>query len=202
MPDSVFGPLISGGDVERAALETLKLWTPAYLGWAERLKGLPTRSIPAPRSWVTTDGVERWAEEDPPSVLLVSPGLAGPPDRDGRKGYRAHFSLGLAVVVKRRERPEELAKLYVATLSSILLHKPSLGGLAEGVDWLDERYDVIDRKRQLAAGQAVFSVEVRDVRGVRSGPGAPPSDPYTPYPDPPLVGSTEVVVEAEEDPSP
>ena len=193
MADSIFGPIVTGADVERAALDTLKLWTPEYLAWVERATGREVGSLPRPRSWVASISIDRWPEEQLPSVLLLSTGLAEEPARDGRGVYRAKFALGLAVVVSARDRREtdDLAKLYTAALRAALLHNQTLGGLAEAVEWVDERYDALpgdrQRRRQLAAGQAVFRVEVHDVVAVKAGPSAPRQDPYPPYPDPPLA---------------
>lgn len=202
MPDDVFGNLVTGTDVEAAALSTLKLWAPAYMAWAERSTDRAPGSLPAPRSWVTASGVERWPEEQLPSVLLVSTGLAEPPSLDGSGSYRGTFALGLAVVVAARDRADAdaLAKLYVATLGAILLHKPSLGGLAAGVEWTDEKYDALPgdpaKRRQLAAGQAVYTVDVRDIRSGRgAGPLTPPDDPQAPAPDDPTVTSAELEID-------
>ena len=202
--DEVFGPLVTGADVERAALDTLKLWTPEYLAWVERKTGRTPRSLPAPRSWVTASSAERWVEEQLPSVLLLSTGLAEPPRPDGRGIYTATFALGLAVVVSARdaEAVNELAKLYTATYRKLLLDRSSLGGLADGVEWVDERYDALPgdpkRRRQLASGQVVFRVEVPNVVSAGAGPATPRTDPYpTPYPDAPQVATADVRVQPE-----
>lgn len=202
MSDAIFGPLVTGADVERWALDTLKTYTPDYLAWAERATGRAPRSIAQPRSWVTAADAERWPEEALPCVLLLSPGLADEPTREGRGAYTATFGLGLAVIVQdsTRSKVDELAKLYTAALRTILLQHPSLGGHADAVEWADERYDSVPvegKRRQLAAGQAVFRVAVPNVAAT-GGPRAPSADPYTPQPDPPQVATTEVVVEAKE----
>lgn len=203
MPDTVFGPLVTGADVENAARDTLKAWARDYLAWAERLTGRDPQALPLPRSWITSPDLERWPEDQLPSVLLISPGLAEPPTRDGRGHYRAKFALGIAVVVSARDRAvtDELAKLYVAAFRAAILHHPSLGGFAEAVEWIDEAYDPLPgRARQLAVGQAEFRVEVRDVVAVKAGPSAPRPDPYTPHEDPPSVVTTDVTVRPQEVP--
>jgi len=197
--DAAFGPLVTGAHVERWALATLQEWHREYLAWAERASGLKARALPLPRAWVTSSDFERWPEEQTPCVLLLSTGLASEPTRDGRTRHHAKFSLGLAVVVEARDQAttDELAKLYVATFRTLLLQHQSLGGHAEGVEWVDEQYDVLPARgrRQLAAGQAVFRVDVRNVVTGRTGPQAPRPDPYPPLPDPPTVASTDVEVD-------
>lgn len=207
MPDTVFGPLVTGASVERWAMDTLKLWTPEYLAWIERTTGRVPRSLPVPRSWVHATGADRWAEESLPSVLLVSTGLADPPMREGKGSYRAKYDLGVAVVVSAKDQAQtdELAKLYTTAFRLILLQHPSLGGHAAAVEWVDERYDALpgsDRRRTLSSGSLVFRVEVRDVAASRGGPMVPRDDPYSPYPDGPVVLTTEGDVQPTEEPSP
>lgn len=199
MPDEVFGPLVTGADVGRWALDTLKLWTPEYLAYAERAKGLPARSLPAPKTWVATSGLDKWPEDRLPCVLVLSPGLVDPPSRDGRGRYTADFGLGVAVVVSDRteEDAQNLAQLYVAALRLLLVQKGRLGGHALATDWIDERFDSMppDRgaRRQLACGQAVFRVSVEAVVAKSpTGPTEARPDPYVPYPDRPRVASAEV----------
>jgi hypothetical protein len=200
--EATFGPWLDGTDVERAALETLQLWTPEYLAWAERATGRTARSLPEPRSWVTSSDIERWPEETPPTVLVLSTGLAEPPARDGQGLYRATFDLGVAVVVSARTRreTEALAKVYTAALRNALLQHATLGGFAAGIEWVDEEYGVLSgqNRRQLAGGQATFRVDVRDAVASRSGPIAPRPDPYEPAPDDPTATSVEVEVDPEE----
>jgi hypothetical protein len=203
VPDSVFGPLFSGQEVEAAAKATLDTWAPTYLAWAARAAGRP-KPPPTPR-WYTTRDVESgdWPQAQPPAVLIVSPGLADAPRKHGRnRSYSATFALGFVVIASARDRDttDTLAMLYTAALRVCLIHRASLGGIASGIEWIDERYDVLpDRnRRQLAAGRAEFRVDVDDVVG-GSGPSAPdpPDDPTTPIPDPPRVESAEVEVRAE-----
>lgn len=190
-----FGPFLTGADVERAALATLKLWEPEYLAWAERETGREPRSLPRVRSWVTSTGIDRWPEQQLPSVLLLSTGIADEPARDGRGSYRAKFSLGLAVVVSARDRAatEELARVYAATFRNLLL-KQRLGQdfPCEAMEWAAESWDAIpDPKRQLAAGQLVLRADVRDVSTARAPRLlVPREDPYeSPYPDGPTVAT-------------
>lgn len=194
------GPMVHAAQVEEAARSTLQAWIPTYLASMERQLGLAPRTLPPPRSWVVSTEVDRWPEEALPSVLLLSTGLAEEPARDGQGRYRARFALGVAVVVSASDEKatDELAKIYTAAIRTCLLQQHSLGGLALGVDWEDERYDVLPGRSRgpLAAGQVVLSVDVEDVVAARSGPrGTPPDDPYVEPPSAPEVtGATATVV--------
>ena len=194
-----FGPMVHASKVEAAARDTLKLWTPTYVAEMERQLGLAPRTLPLIRSWITTTDVDQWAEEALPSCLLLSTGLAETPVKDGRGSYRARFALGLALVVPPLTddaATDELAKVYTAVLRTVLLQQRSLGGFAAGVDWEDERYDVLPTaQRSLAAGQVVFTVSVDAVVAARTGPrGTPPEDPYGPPPPAPEVTSATATV--------
>lgn len=177
MSDELFGPLVTGTEVESAARETLQTWMPDYLAWLERKYDRAEGSLIAPRSWVSSGDIDRWPEEQLPTILLLSTGVSEEPDRDGSNIYRAKFAMGLAVVVSARDREgtDELAKLYTAACRAILLHHPSLGGLATAVEWVDERYDMLPsrNRRQLAAGQVVFRVAVSNVAKAKVGPITP-----------------------------
>lgn len=201
--ENIFGPLVTGSQVEAAALNTLKLWAPEYLAWVARETGRDPDSLTLPRSWVTSVDTDRWPEEQLPSVMLISTGLTGEPSRDGKGRYTAHFAIGLAVVVSARDRAttDELAKLYTAALRAILLQHQSLGGLAQAVEWVDERYDALPdgkSRRQLAAGQVVFRVQVSNVISGKTGPRVPRVDPTPDYPDT-LATTVEADVEATEE---
>lgn len=196
MSDRVFGELVTGLDVEEAARSTLALWMPDYLGWLERKYEKATGSLMQPRSWVSSGDVDRWPEEQFPSVLLLNTGLSGEPDKDGSGVYRARFALGIAVIVSARDRrvTDELAKLYIAAIRKILLDHPSLGGFARAVEWVDERYDILPsrNRRQLAAGQVVFRVEVGNVATAKMGPATPSEIPSEPPRDDPTIVETEI----------
>lgn len=205
MSDLVFGPLVIGDEVEDAVVDTLKLWMPEYIPWLERKTGRDPQSLPLPRSYVTAKDFEHWPEEQLPSVLVINTGLADEPVPDGEGKFRAAFAVGLAVIASARDRAEteKLAQLYTAACRAILLAKPSLGGFAQSVHWIDEEYDPLPdpkKRRQLAAGQAVFRVGVEDVSITGQGPAAVRPNPYAPYPDDPTVkdDGASVVIETKE----
>jgi hypothetical protein len=200
MSDAIFGPLITGTDVENAVRDTLKLWAPEYLAWVKRETG---RQLPTPRSWITSPDFDRWPEETPPSVLIMSSGTADKPIVEGDGTVRAKYDLGVAIVTQAKTEgaAAELAKLYTAVFVRILTQHRSLGGFANAVDYDGDDWDRMPdrkRKRQLAVGSAEFVVEVSDVLNVRLGPSVPREDPVPVQPDDPTIVQAKVVVQPEE----
>lgn len=185
---SAIGPIVTGRDVELAALAMLKRWSSTYLAEAERQSGRTVGSLPRIRAWTTAPDFEKWPEDQLPCVLLISPGLAVPPVPEGNGRYRAQFSLGLAAIVSTAKMDETaaLAKLYCAVHRACLLQHQSLEGFAAGVTWLDENYDDLPSidDRSLGAGQAIFAVEVDGISTRWNGPTTPDSEPPDPDTDP------------------
>lgn len=192
---STVGRIVSGRDVELAALATLKAWSSTYLAEAERQTGREVGSLPRVRTWTTSPDFEKWPEDQLPCVLLISPGLVDPPDADGAGKYRARFSLGIANIASTATADEtaDVAKLYCAAHRTCLLQHPSLDGFAAGVTWLDENYDDLpfDDTRSLGAGKAIFAVEVRDISTRYRGPQDPVPD-LEPIPEDPTATSYEI----------
>jgi hypothetical protein len=198
---SAIGKIVTGRDVELAALAVLKKWASTYLGEAEAATGRVRGSLPRPRAWTTATEFEKWPEDQLPAVLLISPGLAAPPRADGNGTYRASFALGIAAIVSTSHMDETaaLAKLYCATLRACLLQHQSLEGFAAGVTWADENYDDLPSidDRSLGAGQAIFVVEVDAISTRWNGPihpSEPPTPDAAPLPDDPTATAVAVEV--------
>lgn len=185
MPASdVFGPIVDGSVVERAAIATLRDYLSQYLAEAERQTGRAACSLPRVRSFSVGAEFAHDVEDQLPAVTLIAPGLAERPEVRGSGSYRARWSLGVAVLVAAggRDATRELAKLYTAAVRTCLVQQRTLGGAVDGVEWIDERYDDAppDATRTLSAGQAVFIVDVEGVLNRRTGPRAPAPDPCLP----------------------
>lgn len=179
MNTDLFGPLVFGDDVERAVIDTLKLWLPGtYLPEvAERAGYAELPDIRSYRVWPEA-APERWAEDQLPVVAIASPGTRGEPRHEGDGEYSASWELAVGVIVSARTEAEtgRLAKVYSAAIRMVLLQHSSLGGVAAGVTWLEESYtepiDAEDR-RSLAAGISGFEVEVRGTVNDTIGPAEP-----------------------------
>lgn len=186
---TLFGLLKTGWDLEQAMILHLggdgkenPGWMTTYLAEVERQKEIKAESLPPVKSWVAANEFRKWPDEQMPVGVVLSPGLAEEPLRDGDGKYRAKWHVGVAVVVKGRKRSEtaETAKLYAAAVRAAVLQHPSLGGFAQGVTWKDESYTDLpmETERTLGSAQLVFEVEVEDVIQSLAGLVEIPEDPY------------------------
>jgi hypothetical protein len=203
MADEIFGPLVTGSDVEQWTLATLQLWMPEYLAWTERRTGRTAHAIAAPAQWAvgaTTDG---WPTGTLPSVLVVSPGLVRWTRHDGARSIRGKYQLGVAVAVSAADRAaaDRLARDYAGALRALMLQNPTLGGHVETLELVQEDYAPLTDAGGLARGTArvTFRVHVRGLASVGGGPKVPRADPYQPYPSSPLVELAELTVDAATD---
>lgn len=184
---TVFGRILHGGQVEDAALATLRAWLPTYLAELERQTGREPGSLPRIRSWSLVSDFSVETEDQLPAGLIVSAGLAEEPERDGERRYAAVWALGVGVITSARDQvtTRRLAMTYAAAIRAVLVQRPALGGLADFVDWIDERYDDVpdDAGRSLAAGRVTFRIGVGDVVTAAAGPSQPDPlpDPLEPY---------------------
>lgn len=194
----IFGKMITGPDVERAAIDTITLWEETYLAEMERQQGLSPHDLPLFRSKTTSNAFQKWTEDQLPGLVAVSPGLQSKPKVEGDGKYRAPFILGFAVVCSAdtRENTHMLAGLYAAVLRAIILQVPDLGGISRGVVWEHEAYDDIsaDKNRSLASAQVMFTVEIADVIHSKAGMRDPMEDPYA-DPTTPVAETVEVTTE-------
>lgn len=185
-PRSIFGRIVSGSDVEDWSIALLERWSSTYLAEVERQHGIRT-PYARPRSYVRTASFDQWPEDQLPRIVMASAGQATPPRKGGDGLFRCWWVMGFGVVVSARYQQEahEMALNYVAAVRTLFVQRPDLDGHANGVVWLDERYDdlVFDDTRSLSSGQAHFTVEVDDVASANAGPTAPdvPSDDPWPY---------------------
>lgn len=184
---TVFGRMVTGAQVEQAALATLRTWIPDYLRELERQVGRIPGALPLPRSWAIADRPDRWPEEQLPAVVLVSPGWTEPPRRNGRGVYSAWWTLSALVYVAgpTRESTNELSKLYAAALRELLVEKSSLGGFADAFELLGESYDEElygEFRRTVGVGYVIARFHVEGVAGGGYGPTNPTPDPVATTP--------------------
>lgn len=209
----VFGQIFLGSQLEQAAIDMLKDWFETYTVELQQQINWTGNDIPPPRSWTTRNHFDRFPEDQLPAIIVVSPGLAGKPVKDGTQRYRTVWDLAIAVICSARDEPstKSLARFYCGVVRAIMVQHRSLGGIASGLEWVDESYDEImdeqDTARVLASGQVSFRIEVDGTVSGRGGPRVPlaPIEPGTdgwtssgrfPLPDPDTQpGSTFPVVE-------
>ncbi len=201
--DAVFGPIIEGSDVRAALKATLQKWMTTYLALLERHGGLDPKSLPVPRSYVTSDGdtLRKQVQDQIPSVVILTPGSGDRrPTRDGSGRYRAGFRAAISVVVSANDQPatQALAERYRKAVELMLIHQGSLNGFAESTDFIGWRTDDLDPEadRTLAAGTNVFEVLVKGIAQHGAGLKEPLEEPYEEA-DLPTITEVDVETEAE-----
>jgi hypothetical protein len=175
---------------------------PTYIREVERQVGREEGDIPPPRLYDTVTEFDTFEEGQLPLCLVVSPGLADRPRRDGEGIYIAPFLVGIGVIcsASTERATQAVAKIYGAAVRACVLQKrlPELGGQ---VAWVDESYDDIPEieQRTLAAAQLIFTVEVDDVVSCIGGPLAPPAPEQQPGELWGTVETVEIDVERKEE---
>jgi len=218
MPDT-FEQILTGSDVEQWVIDMIKKWVETYINEVMYQVGWEGSQIPVPRSYTTRTRVRHFEDDQLPQCVVVSPGLAGRPTKDGNGIYTAPWALGVSVIASAKDEvsTKALARFYAAVTRAILIQHASLDGHVNGLEWRDESYDDIeddaDVSRVLAAGSNYFAVDVPNVVTWGAGPKTvePPTsdtDPWpgeTRWPPPPIdpnpqgqqVGTASVTVKRE-----
>lgn len=195
---AVYGPIVTGNDVEQATISWLRYWLPSYLAELERRTGRTPGALELPFSWSTKNRFDRQPPEQVPAAIVVSPGLAGKPERGGDGTVAAWWRIGVAVVLRGvdAEDANEKAKLYGAAVRTIALQHPALksgdhpDGFASAVELVDEGYDDVPADYlPIGAVAAVdLNVKVADIGDALAGPAVP--DVAVPA-DWPVVGAID-----------
>lgn len=203
MNGTVFGTMIGRRQVEAAVLAHLTNWMPTYIAEVERQNDWDPGHLPAIRNYTTvSSGFEKWTEDQFPTVLTMSTGLASKPKPKGDGKVHAEWAVGIASITEGgggnpSADAKETAGAYFTAIRGLMLQHPSLGDFAEGVTWVDERYDNVpsESERTLATAYGMFSVEVAQAVDRRAGILVPLDNPYA-EPDPwPSVTDTEADVD-------
>ena len=201
---TIFGPIVTGGDVETWAMNLLRKWFSTYLAEVERQHGYSGHDLPRPKGWAIGPTWDKWPEDQLPAVIVSSRGVPVPPAKNGDRGYRARWLLDPGVICSARTQAEThaLAMLYGAAVRALVIQRPSLDGHAEAADWIAESYDDLgyDDTRSLYAVRQTFSVEVLDVTFGNAGPTEPdvPLEPDDTLPWPPWQEVATVAITVEQ----
>jgi hypothetical protein len=198
---NVYGRIITRGDVRDAVTDHLQEWSQAYIGEVAVQRGKGRCDLPQFRSFrFSTEDVDKWPDDQLPACVVVCPGLADTPDRQGDGVHDGEWSVGVGVIVSARdqESTDELVGIYTAAVRAALIQHPSLGGFASGVRWIDE--DTIpslgfDDSRTIAGGRVVLGVKVDAVVDSFGGPKAAPDDPCVDPGNYPVVQATPLTTE-------
>jgi hypothetical protein len=173
----IFERIVAGFQVEGAAISTIKAWMETYLRELELQIGWPAGKIPNPAWYTTRNEFDSFPTDRMPMCVVVSPGLAEQPTKEGDGKYSAWWGLGIGFAAAARDADSShiLATIYGAAARAIMLHHSSLGGFANGVEWIDESYDdlVNEEERTIRACYNIYRVLVWDVTTKGVGPAAP-----------------------------
>lgn len=174
------GRVTSAVKLERAALAKLRALLDTY---AAAVAAQLLTDAPAPvRSYTAAATFDRWAEDQLPACVVVSPGVIGGSIEQRGGFYSASFGLvvGVAAAVASQSATHDAVRLYAAAVRACLLQGPSLDGLVSELTWIGESYDERpeDDRRSLAAGLVSFEARIDDVIDAYAGPlvGADPPD--------------------------
>jgi hypothetical protein len=179
---SAFGPFVSASDVELALLEHVQLWLADYLAEVDRRYDDDVGTLPYPRGWVISADVEKMPEDQTPAIVVASPGLLEPPRSDGAGYYTARWSMTVAVALSARgSLALRLARRYALALRALLVQQQTLDDelVVRRIDWLDERYDVLESidDRTMSVATIELAVEIADVIARDQGPTTPTVTP-------------------------
>jgi hypothetical protein len=181
-----FGPLVVETDVDRAVLDTLRLWMPQYLRQFEAERQLTPGlfSRPKAESYANTIEDDEWLDHRLPAVIVTTASTTGQPQRSGDGLYYAAWQVRVSAVV-RGEMPAQaraIAAVFGGTVRRILVG-PNLPDPVTFCEWggsLIARVDPGDQGRYLAAAINTFTAYTDQI--LQQGAG--PIDPGGPYPDP------------------
>lgn len=210
------GPAISWRDVKAWARVGGQLWLPDYLADSERHHGLipgyATRSTPI--TWTAATTPRKWAQETPPVIAIIAPGLVGdvPPVKQADKTYSTTWGLRYLAVVHGRDEDDTdlLASIFGLALRQMV--NQQAGDWAEQTDytgpdlrvesvvWIDEGYDEIEatRRRTLVAATVTFAIVLRNTATTLGGPDIPSGQDPAPDPGPfPEITTTELDITRE-----
>lgn len=179
---SKFGFSISRKQVCDDVQKTVEAWIKEYLAEYERQQGLKPRTLPVFKDYTQVNEFRNWAQDETPVCVVVSPGLSDKPQKKGDGWYSGKFDIGIAAIVQANNRinTNKLANHYGPVIRQLMLQQSGFGGLINGIDFEDERYNDVPETedRAQASVQVIFSVEVPGMVNDRLGVIEPSDDPY------------------------
>jgi len=207
---SIFGRNLSKKRVEMDVLDYLKEWLPSYISEQEQQEELGRGFYPEIVSWTRTNqDIEKFPEDSLPAVVVVSPGMAEEPKKDGRGIYRVKWTIILGIIFSGNDYESTMdgasditAAARLCMLQGQTLNK-SVGYGYRGVDLIAERFDdspplAGGMNRTVGVGSLLFTVDSANVVSVNAGPTQehPFPDHDTPYPPAEPVDTVNIEVGA------
>jgi hypothetical protein len=169
---TLYGQIITGGQVRAAYQALLQQWLPAYLAEIERQTGL---DLPPPRQYGT--GIPQdTPPEELPGIVIVAPGVNGALERRGG-AYDVPWGVGVGTVVAHTHRDTACAwtEAYNAAIRSCVLQHGSLGGFATETTWEDEECSEVawTTEQSTWMGTLYFTSLIPHVVDISGGPSVP-----------------------------
>jgi hypothetical protein len=198
---SIYGPILTPGDLYDAAKATLLAWMPAHLAEVGKQHGRVRSDLPMIRSWTrSTSRFDAFVEEQLPACVIVIPDIIGQPRQEGDGSWTVEWAVGVGFIISGQDQDNttDLIGLYTAAGRSAILQHRSLGGFAEKTRWIDESYNqrfAFEDSRTIGGGYVGLGVTVRSVVNSAAGPIEPPADPTIDPGEWGDVASTEVTIE-------
>ena len=201
---SIYGPIVTGDDVQQRVTDHIRTWIDAYLAEVASQHGRPRSltddRLPTFASYTKSAyGVDKWPEDQVPACIVVVSGLTGRMEPHGDGTVSAEWSVGAGAICSAMDidSTTEVTQLYTAALRVLMLQQSSIGGFASATRWIDERYDPLsfDKSRTMAAGIVNLGVMVSSVLNSRLGPKDPPVNPLTDPGELGEVATADVVIE-------
>jgi hypothetical protein len=182
---SIIGNIISPDVVQDTVIAHLKLWLPTYLCEIDEQRGLARGLTSWPKSWQVVPSFDNTLDGQIPAMLVICPGTAKPPIKEGSGSYRATYTVGVAALVKGPDQltANKIAKRYGAAIAAcVLQEKGRIHNNVHACGWEGDSYDDIlaESDRTLSSATVHFSIEFSNVLNERLGPSSPiiTPDPY------------------------
>lgn len=175
---SIFGPMFAPHTLVVEAQDLLEKYFPPYLRELELRNGFEQNTLKAPQNYTQRNNFTNLPGEELPKCVVLSPGIAGPANKDGSGMYRGVWRLGVGVAIagKTEEEAYTLSSIYGAAVRSILLDHQNINGVASGVTYVDENYDDLPTSTEIQKLRAVsvwFAVNIDNVAKRSAGPQDP-----------------------------
>lgn len=206
--NDISGPLLNIHDVPRSVEIHLRKWIDTKLSVVERDRGLDERTYARPASYEKVNLLEGIPSEDmSPTVIIVTRGDSGPPERAGRS-WSIPLDLGVAAVTTSfsGDGGREVAGAYGAAILGCLLHRRNLDGLMNNKlrveSWDGVRLDDLPGEESRTRGiiRLMFTIRISEIVWNAAGPDIPDpvDEPPEPPPDWPTVLTTQIDVRKED----
>lgn len=193
------GPVVTALEVRKAMQDSLAKWMPSVLRELAQRHGIVHEAAREPRTWTRMADFHRLSADQSPSVIVTSPGIVAPPERDGEGYYLATWAVSVYahILGASFEETADLVGLYTAAIRIAgIQHSLAIEG-SRRPRWLLEQYAEISNEdsRVVGAGHVQFTVAVSDAAQDNAGPvSEPPRPPRYVDPDDPVVDTATVVL--------